>query len=118
LIEGRIYRGERHEALLPKVAKTATAFERMRGLLGRSAPAAGEGLLISPCNSVHTLFMRFPIDVIFLNKEGRVIRIIDTMLPFKCAMSLGARSVLETGAGEAGRTGIQTGDHLVWEEGR
>lgn len=116
MIIGSIRRRDKGATVLPAVARTATAFERMRGLLGRPAPAPGEGLLIRPCNSVHTLFMRYPIDVIFLNGQGRVLKIVPRMKAFRCAAARGAAAVLETKAGEAERAGIATGDLLDWGE--
>lgn len=116
MIAGRIQTGEPPRVLLPRVARTASAPERMRGLLGRRALAAGEGLLITPCNAIHTLFMRFPIDVFFLDRENRVVKILRAVPPFRYAMAPGAAAVLETRAGEADLTGIGTGDRLIWRE--
>ena len=53
-----------------------TSFTRMRGLLGRRGLAEGEGLLLQPAGSIHTFFMRFPIDVVFLDREQRVVRVV------------------------------------------
>jgi uncharacterized protein len=116
LIAGHIQTGDPPRVLLPRVARTASTIDRMRGLLGRRALAKGEGLLITPCNAIHTLFMRFPIDVFFLDRERRVVKILRTVPPFRCGMALGAVAVLETMAGEANRTGIKTGDRLIWGE--
>jgi uncharacterized membrane protein (UPF0127 family) len=55
--------------------------KRMKGLLGKSELPVGEGLWIKPCMSVHTFFMKFPIDVIFLNKRNQVIALIKNILP-------------------------------------
>lgn len=116
MIAGQVHRGDPPRVLLPRVARTTSALDRMRGLLGRRAPAEGEGLLIAPCNAIHTLFMGFPIDVVFLNRESRVVKILRAVAPFRWAMAPGAAMVLETRAGEADRTGIATGDRLVWRE--
>ncbi len=91
-------------------------FDRTKGLLGCKSLLPGEGLLLAPCNSIHTLFMRFPIDVVFLNKKNRITKIIRTMKPFRFGLALGASSVLELSAGQAERSGIAPGDQLIWEK--
>ena len=88
---------------------------RMRGLLGRRGLAAGEGLLLQPAGSVHTFFMRFAIDVVFLDRERRVVRVVDGLRPWRAAATRGARTVLELGAGEAARVGLRQGDILAME---
>ena len=85
---------------------------RMRGLLGRSGLPSGEGLLLRPAGSVHTAFMRFPIDVVFLDREGAVVGIAPELRPWRAAGRRGARAVLELPAGECERRGLQTGDRV------
>ena len=85
---------------------------RLRGLLGRSELPAGEGLFISPAPSIHTAFMRFPIDALFLDREMRVVRIVERLRPWRMASKRGARAVLELAAGECARRGVQVGDRL------
>jgi len=85
---------------------------RLRGLLGRPDLPAGEGLLLRPTPSVHTWFMRFPIDVVFLDRELRVLSISHELKPWRVAGQKGARAVLELPAGEARRRGIDTGAAL------
>jgi uncharacterized membrane protein (UPF0127 family) len=76
----------------------------------------GEGLLISPCNSIHTFFMLFPVDVVFLNKKNMITKIIRIMKPFRFGMALNSSSVLELMAGQADMSGMQPGDYLLWEK--
>ena len=73
-------------------------FERMRGLIGRDAPAPGHGLLIKKCNAIHTCFMRFAIDATFLDREGRVVRTVRGIKPWRLFVWGGFRAtqVLET----------------------
>jgi uncharacterized protein len=87
-------------------------FTRMRGLLGRRGLAQGEGLLLQPAGSIHTFFMRFPIDVVFLDRDGRVLRVAESVRPWRTAAARGARAVLELRAGESGRRHVAVGDVL------
>jgi uncharacterized protein len=88
-------------------------FSRMRGLLGREGLESGEGLLLRPASSVHTWFMRFPIDAVFLNRDLVVLGIADGLEPWRAAGRRGARAVLELPAGESARRGLKVGDELV-----
>ena len=89
-----------------------TPLTRLKGLLGRKELAAGEGLLLRPAASVHTFFMRFPIDVVFLDRELRVLRVAANLRPWRAAARRGARAVLELPAGESERRDIRPGDQL------
>ncbi len=90
-----------------------TAVSRMRGLLGRKGLAAGEGLLLRPASSIHTFFMRFPIDVVFLDRELAVRKVVPDVGPWRVAFGLGSKAVLELPAGECERRGIVPGDRLA-----
>jgi uncharacterized protein len=92
-----------------------TAPSRMRGLLGRDSLEPAEGLLIRPTNSVHMFFMRFPIDVVFLDRELTVKKIVEVLRPWRMAGSRGAKAALEIPAGEAARRGITVGERLRLE---
>jgi uncharacterized membrane protein (UPF0127 family) len=85
---------------------------RMRGLLGRRGLANGEGLLLKPAPSVHTFFMRFPIDAVFLARDGSVLKVRSHLRPWRVAGARGAHATLELAAGEAARRGIDQGDRL------
>ncbi len=89
-----------------------TPFARMRGLLGRSGLDADAGLLIRPTNSVHTAFMRFPIDVVFFDRDLRVLRIAAELPAWRAAVRRGAKGVIELPAGAAARAGLREGDVL------
>ena len=86
---------------------------RLRGLLGRDGLDPGEGLLLRPASSIHTFFMRFPIDVVFLDRELVVLGIHDTIDPWRTASERGAKVVLELPAGESSRRGLTVGDQLT-----
>jgi uncharacterized protein len=105
LKHGRLVDAEGN-VVVPNLASATNSFERMRGLLGRAALKAGDGLLIKPCNSIHTLGMRYPIDVVFLGRDGAVLRIVRAIKPLRAASCMRARSVLELAAGEAERLGL------------
>ena len=85
---------------------------RMRGLLGRRGLENGEGLLLRPTGSVHTFFMRFPIDVVFLARDGEVLKIAHALRPWRTAAARRAKAVLELAADEAERREIRVGSRL------
>jgi uncharacterized protein len=89
-----------------------TALSRLKGLLGRKSLASGEGLLLQPASSVHTFFMRFPIDVVFLDGELRVLALVANLKPWRAAARRGARAVLELPAGECASRHIRPGERL------
>lgn len=89
---------------------------RLAGLLFRRGLAPGDGLLLEPCNAVHTFFMRFPIDVVFLAGDNRVLRVAQAMGPWRAAACRGAVRVLELAAGTVERCGMVPGARLVFEE--
>jgi len=89
---------------------------RMRGLLGRSGLPAGEGLLLRPAPAIHTAFMRFPIDAVFLDGDMRVVDIAARLRPWRVASNADARAVLELSAGECARRGVEVGHRLFLRE--
>lgn len=98
------------------VERADTMVRRMRGLMFRTALPEGYGLLLKPCKQIHTHFMRFAIDVIFLDRHGRVVAIQAGMAPFRIgSLVKAADSALEVPAGTAARTGTIPGDLLVME---
>jgi uncharacterized membrane protein (UPF0127 family) len=84
----------------------------MRGLLGRKELPGGEGILLRPAGSVHTFFMRFPIDVVFLDRDLRVVSVAEEVPPWKARGARGAKAVLELAAGEISRRQLAEGDTL------
>ncbi|MFL5864615.1 MAG: DUF192 domain-containing protein [Solirubrobacteraceae bacterium] len=90
---------------------------RMRGLLGRSSLPVGEGMLLMPAPSVHTAFMRFAIDVVFIDRDLQVVKIAPDVAPWRMASARRARHALELPAGEAARRGIEVGDVMVIGDG-
>ena len=96
-----------------RCAVADTFLTRLRGLLGRRDLPRGEGLLLVPSPSVHTAFMRFAIDVVFLDRHGTVVAVEPELRPWRTAAKKGARAVVELAAGECGRRGVAPGDRLL-----
>lgn len=91
----------------------ARPLRRMRGLLGRASLPSGEGILLRPAGSVHTFFMRFPIDVVFLDRDDVVVGIEPELAPWRTAGRRDAKAVVELASGECKRRGIEIGDALA-----
>jgi uncharacterized protein len=91
-----------------------TTFRRLRGLLGRRTLMPGEGMLLRPAWSIHTAFVRFPLDAVFIDPDQVVIRIDENLRPFSTASCRGAREVVELAAGESARRGLHVGDRVAW----
>jgi hypothetical protein len=113
---GSIYTQPDQRLLLHRVMHATTTLERMRGLLARPPLCRGEALLISPCSSVHTFGMKYPIDLVFLTAGWRVRRIVPALRPLRAAWSLGAAMVLELAAGAAAALGLAPGQELLWRD--
>jgi uncharacterized membrane protein (UPF0127 family) len=84
----------------------------MRGLLGRDSLQPGEGILLRPASSVHTWFMRFAIDAVFLDRNLGVLRVVPHLRPWRAAARRHSYAVLELAAGEVSHRGIAVGDRL------
>jgi len=91
-----------------------TFVRRLRGLLGRRELPAGEGIVLRPEWSVHTFFMRFPIDVVFVDVDQVVSKVVSNLKPWRTATCRGARDVVELSAGECERYGVKVGQRLAW----
>lgn len=102
---------------LAQVARRAETFlSRFKGLMGVTSLPLGDGLAIEPCNSIHTFFMKIPIDALFLDRDLNVVDVCHAMAPWKVSrVYFGARSVLELPAGTAAAAQTQAGDRLAFE---
>ena len=100
----------------PQCVVAATPLRRMKGLLGRKDLPPGEGIFLAPASSIHMLFMRFPIDAVFLDRENVVRKVVADLRPWRLASARGSKSVVELAAGEAGRLGIAPGQRLTLDE--
>lgn len=101
------------QPLAETVALANTFFTRLRGLIGRRRLAPAEALWLRPCNGVHTWWMHYAIDVIFLDRELRIVKLVENMRPFRLtAPHREARSVLEMSAHSISRANLKVGDQL------
>lgn len=89
-----------------------SGWERTRGLLGHAAPQAGEGMLILRCASVHTLGMRYRIDVLFLDAQGFIRQVRQALAPARLAWCGAASHTLEMAAGQSDALGLRPGMRL------
>ncbi len=114
----RLIRKGDNSVLLTKLEIARSFLKRLIGLLSRDHLSYEEGLLFPNCNMIHTLGMRFPIDVIFLDSQGRVVRIFPKYPPGRIMLwpVWSASYVLEVADGSASRWGLEVGDRLVWED--
>ena len=107
-------RREDGRVVADSVVVADSTLRRLRGLLGKGELTTGHGVLLRPAWSIHTAFMRFPIDVVFLDPDQIVIKIVPNLTPFKTASCRGAREVVELRAGECERRGLALGDRVAW----
>jgi uncharacterized protein len=100
-------------SLLCKADHANRPISRMKGLLGRKGLEVGTGLLLDPCNSVHMVFMRFPIDVIYLDKQGAVVKAVPNLKPYRfSAGGRRAKRTLEVPTGTIEQAGLLPGERL------
>lgn len=111
---GSLHDAASGEALVPAVVCAESAGERMRGLLGRRPLAAGEGLLLAPCTSVHTFFMRYSIDLVYLDHDGRVLKVVPALPPWRLSAARRAHATLELAAGGALAAGLHPGRRVLF----
>ena len=93
-----------------------TSSKRRTGLLKHERLEPGEGLWIVPCESVHTFFMKFPIDLVYLDKKRKVRKVSKAVPAWRLSACLTAHSILELPAGTIEQTGTQTGDVIEIEK--
>ena len=98
------------KAIVSAVEVASTRASRRRGLLGRDALDGDAALILTPCCAVHTAFMRFAIDVVFVSRDGEVLRIVRDLPPWRAACSPRAHAVVELAAGTLGARDLAVGD--------
>ena len=115
--QGAVYDSLGGLCLVAQVPFASGWWDRARGLLGRPPLKSGQGLLISPCRSIHTFGMRYPIDVVFLDATGTVSKVVPNLQPARFCGSMTASDALELPASEASRINLVAGRRLLWREG-
>ena len=112
----RIENGTRGTVLADEAWAARSYWSRLVGLLFRSSLEPGEALVIDPCTSVHTAFMRFTIDVVYVDRERRVVKLAPELKPYRMSAILrGGRSVIELPSGTIRETGTAVGDQLLFD---
>ena len=101
------------QVLATSVEVARTRARRRRGLLGRESLDESCAFVLSPCCAIHTAFMRFAIDVVFVDKTGSIVSIVRELPPWKLAVRPRARAVIELASGALRAHDIQVGDPLV-----
>jgi len=99
-------------AIAMQVELASTRVSRRRGLLGRDSLDPAAALMLTPCLAVHTAFMRFPIDLVFLDRDGIAVKIVSDVQPWRLAASARAYSVVELAAGTLRKHAVAVGDRL------
>ena len=109
-----LVRNQTRNIVLGQAVEVAdTSAKRRTGLLKHEQLEPGEGLWIVPCESVHTFFMKFPIDLVYLDKRRKVRKVRNAVPPWRISACLRAYSVLELPAGTVAQSGTKAGDELV-----
>ncbi len=111
----RIFNETRGTVLGRKVVVADSAWSRLKGFLLRPPPRSGEGILLTPCNAIHTWGMRFPLDVVYLDASGQVLKIVQNLPPWTTSGRVSkGRYVLEVPVGTIEATGTDVGDICSW----
>ena len=110
-------RNQTRNTVLGEAVEVADTSEKRRvGLLKHARLDPGSGLWIVPCESVHTFFMKFPIDLVYLDKQRKVRKVRHAVPPWRLSACLTAHSILELPAGTAEKSGTLRGDELLIEK--
>jgi uncharacterized membrane protein (UPF0127 family) len=100
------------EALAYRVEVAVTRRDRRRGLLGRDEFDASSALILAPCAAIHTMFMRFDIDAVFVDDDGRAVKVVRELAPWRIAVDPTAHAVVELPAGSLRMCQVSIGDRL------
>jgi len=115
MVYGRLLVADDKKCLVQNVSRTTNFFERMRGLLFRRALEEDEALLITSCNSVHMFGMSYPIDLIYLDKNWTVLKLVEKLKPWRVSACPAANIVVELPASSLKKIFIKNGQRLEWE---
>jgi hypothetical protein len=100
------------EALADRVEVAVTRRDRRKGLLGRTGLDASSALILAPCAAIHTMFMRFDIDAVFVDDDGRAVKVVRELSPWRIAVDPTAHAVVELPAGSLREREVNVGDRL------
>ncbi len=113
----RLTNADRGTVLAACVEAAFDPAARNRGLLGRDGLAEDSAMVIAPSNSIHMFFMRFPIDAVFVARDGRVVKTCAGLRPWRIAVAWRAFAVIEGAVGMIERTGTRVGDRIEVVQG-
>jgi len=109
----KIYNVTKNTVVAQHTELARSFIKRFFGLMGRKILPEGHAMVITPCNSIHMLFMRFPIDAVFIDKNGVVLHLVENIKPWRVSRIIGdARSVIELPVGSIRKSSSQIGDTL------
>ncbi|MEG6612971.1 DUF192 domain-containing protein [Pseudoclostridium thermosuccinogenes] len=109
----KIINATKQQVICTEISIADTFMRRFLGLMGKKEIPPGKGLIITPCNSIHTFFMRMPLDIIFIDKSNIALHVIENLQPWRISpVILNARSVIEVPSGTVKKTGTTQGDRL------
>lgn len=103
-----------NEVLVEQCLVARKFFTRFFGLMGKTHLPANQAIVFPKCNSIHTFFMRMPIDVVFVSATGEVVRVLNSLSPWKLLLPIkGAVHTIELGSNQATEKNIRQGDRLI-----
>lgn len=112
----QIYNVTKGVAIAQQAKFAATFGQRLKGLLGRSSLPENEALILKPCTSIHTFFMRFAIDVLFLGKDNRIVKLVPNIPPNRLSpIAWASQMAIELPAGKIAQTGTQLSDAIEFK---
>lgn len=114
--QGQVSFSQGEDTVRFNVYRTETLWERMRGLLALPALTKSQGLWIEKCHSVHSFGMRYALDLVYLDKRDRIIKIVIDMPPRRCSYAWRAAAVIELQSGESQRLNLQIGMQGTFDE--
>ena len=108
-----ITNGRTGQVVAEKAVLASSPLMRMKGLLGRASMPPSEAIILRPASSIHTLFMRFALDVLYLDREDRIVKVVPNLVPYRFSAAKKAHTVLEMTSGATAGMDLQPGDQLL-----
>jgi uncharacterized membrane protein (UPF0127 family) len=112
----RITNARTGEVVSDNATMASSPLRRMRGLLGRASLPGKEAIILRPGSSIHMLFMRFAIDVIYIDRNDRVVKVVRGLKPWRFSAARGAHSTIEMMTGATDGVSLEPGDQLRIEQ--